>query len=205
MERDERTIVTADEVKRAVYPAQLQRFLRGAVHTPTAFSLCNVIYLRHQCTLNFVMTGETSPYDIWFGEDECPTTTRVNCNCPDPYPGLCKHICWLVFKVLKHDDLGVFTTHRFPKEHLGILIEEVGARALLVETWGRSGTHGRASPLAVPTSWPPADVDCAICFDGMVEQTKARQCQNCSNCFHAACIDRWFVQRRSCPLCRHVF
>ena len=204
MERDERTIVTLARVIQPRMPwQQVERFQRGVVRTPRAFSVCTVN--NFPGSLTFVVAGETSFYTIWFGKDECPRTTSVKCNCPDPYRGLCKHICWLVFKVLKHDDLDIFTTHRFPKERLGILLEEEGARALLVETWGRSGIHGRASPLAVPTSWPPADMDCAICFDGMVEQTKARQCQNCSNCFHEACIDRWFVQRRSCPLCRHVF
>ena len=212
MERDERTIVTEDSVKRAVYPAQWQRFQRGVVHTPRSFAVSCVT--NHAAGhLMFFMVGETSFYTIQFELDECPRTTSVKCNCPDPYRGLCKHICWLVFKVLKHDNLDIFTTHRFPKEHLGILLEEEGARTLLVETWGRSTVPLRPLPLATPaswplqlpapTSWPPSNMDCAICFDDMVEQTSARQCKKCSNCFHTACIGKWFAQKRSCPLCRH--
>lgn len=205
MERDERTLVTEAQVMHhpRIPWQQFERFRRGTVHSSRAFALLNVIKLTDG--MAFHMSGESGCYFIRFVLDSCPTTTSVRCNCPDHYPGLCKHICWLVFKVLKHDDPDIFRTGRFPKERLGTLLEDEGARALMVETWGESATPVRSSPLAVPASWPPSDVDCAICFDGMLEQRTARQCQKCSNCFHKACINRWFSQKRSCPLCRHIF
>ena len=183
---------------------QFERFRRGAIHSPRAFGLHHLVILPYR--VMFFVTGETGLYTIqcmW--PNQHSTTASVECNCPDHYPGLCKHICWLVFKVLKHGCLDIFRTHTVPKEELEFLWgHEEGATAL-VQTWGRRAPPVRSSPLAVPASWPPSDVDCAICFDGMVEQATARQCQKCSNCFDEACINRWFSQKRSCPLCRHIF
>ena len=42
--------------------------------------------------------------------------------------------------------------------------------------------------------------ECSICLVDFDESAECRQL-GCSHCFHTKCIDRWWEQRLSCPLC----
>ncbi|CAN6898983.1 unnamed protein product [Brassica oleracea] len=43
---------------------------------------------------------------------------------------------------------------------------------------------------------------CAVCMQEAEEGDKMRRLAICSHCFHAACIDTWFCEMSTCPLCR---
>lgn len=51
--------------------------------------------------------------------------------------------------------------------------------------------------------------ECAICYSviGSDMKTPDKKCATCKNCFHAACLYRWFRSSNSsgCPLCRNAF
>jgi len=211
-----------DEVCDSVPWDQFQRFRRGVVWTPQRFRLMEVSW-RSPCNLDFRMAGDTDIYRLTM--EYLPNSTegprpKISCSCPDAYPGLCKHICWLVFKVLGCDALDVFRTHRLPVVLISDLIGSQEARQSMVARWGgptggfqaitdrelsfASWTPPKQSPFGDPASWPPPNSDCTICFEDM-ERAHAKQCPACANCFHDACIATWFSHKTSCPLCRKQF
>ena len=211
--------VSHDQVMHHVEWDQFVRFRRGVAWTPRSFRLTGVRW-RDPWSLEFKMRGQTDEY-LLVVTDPTGGSPEIRCSCPDSYRGLCKHMCWLVFKVLKHTDLDVFRTRRVPSALVASLVADDAARCRLVEEWGRSdgssfeGSPDRelsfaawtpkSCPFAVPGKWPLADADCPVCFDEMQEQNSSKQCPRCSNCFHGECIDTWFAHRQSCPLCRRTF
>ena len=199
-------------VMNAVSWDQFSRFRRGVLWTPRSFKLEAV--WRYNEGMAFRVRGETGSYNV------CVRQT-VTCSCPDPFAGLCKHVCWVVFKVLRYGDLDVFRTRMVPMVRVWHFTRDEATRARLVEVWGRStGSNfqglpdrelslvgwasSKGCPFLQTEPWPPVNLECAVCFEDM-DQEKARQCPGCSNSFHDICISQWFKQKRSCPLCRKVF
>ncbi|KAM0029922.1 putative transcription factor C2H2 family [Helianthus debilis subsp. tardiflorus] len=45
-------------------------------------------------------------------------------------------------------------------------------------------------------------VDCAVCLSEFENGDKCRVLPNCKHCFHIGCIDMWFYNHSTCPLCR---
>ncbi|KAJ0609201.1 putative transcription factor C2H2 family [Helianthus annuus] len=45
-------------------------------------------------------------------------------------------------------------------------------------------------------------VDCAVCLAEFKNGEKFRVLPNCKHCFHTRCIDMWFYNHSTCPLCR---
>ena len=211
-----------DEICERTPYEQFQRFRRGVTWTPRRFELLD-IYIE-PFSIEFLMHGGTDDYRLTM--NYFPTHTNPNrdcvlgCSCPDAYPGLCKHICWLLFKVLGHSEMDVFWTHRVPKALVAELLRSSQARQELVEGPGRrrpdsfQAIHDRELSFASwtppkplfhePQNWPLTNTDCSVCFEEMQKET-ARQCPACSNCFHDDCIAKWFLHKRSCPLCRKQF
>ena len=44
------------------------------------------------------------------------------------------------------------------------------------------------------------DACCAVCMDDVAVGDMQRELR-CGHCYHQACIDRWLLKKRSCPLC----
>ena len=47
---------------------------------------------------------------------------------------------------------------------------------------------------------PPADTNCSICQEGLVQGTRLRAC---NHVFHDQCIGQWLQVNTRCPVCRH--
>lgn len=225
MERDETLRVRPDDVMNAVSWDQYSRFRRGTTWA-CRFDLQEVRDLNDSLdnSLVFSVQGDSGSYDVTFRESIIAPCTTVCCSCPDPFVGLCKHMCWVIFKVLKHDDLAVFDTGLVPMELTWHVAQNEDAQARLAELWkyrdaatlpfpGRdldrepsfaAWNFGKRCPFLQTPSWPPDNLECAVCFEDM-EQEQAKQCPGCSNSFHDVCITKWFEHKRSCPLCRKTF
>lgn len=46
---------------------------------------------------------------------------------------------------------------------------------------------------------------CNICLDECSEGQRVRNLNKCNHVFHIKCIDTWFIQNKSCPVCRTVY
>lgn len=214
-----------DTVCERVPHEQFQRYRRGVTWTPRRFELLDiwagdfeVVFLMHGDTGDYRVTMNYFPrYRHGAEVEEC----TVRCSCPDAYPGLCKHICWLLFKVLGYSETDVFFTHRVPKAIVAGLTDPdrdgVRHRELIQGPGRRRPDTFQAIPdrelsfaswtppkLQEPRDWPPINTDCSVCFEEMQKEA-SRQCPACSNCFHTACIARWLLHKRSCPLCRKQY
>ena len=43
--------------------------------------------------------------------------------------------------------------------------------------------------------------DCLICLDNLGKDTIS--CKNCNNKIHIHCVLEWYINKKTCPLCRH--
>jgi len=43
---------------------------------------------------------------------------------------------------------------------------------------------------------------CAICQNTMEQNAIVREIRSCQHSFHSECVDEWFIQHDTCPLCR---
>lgn len=222
-QRDESLHVNPDAVRDAVLWEQYERFRRGAENTPREFRLTG-LHGASPTQLEFAMRGELDAHLVTVESHAPSNQLAISCSCPDSY--LCKHTCWLLFKVLKHADLDVFSTRCIPSALLGEMFDSEDARTHMVDTWSTGGhsfplmpdaelSDRALTPLKAPektptgctfgppTCWPPPEIDCIICDYGM-ERAEARQCSVCHRCFDSACINKWFLHNMSCPTCRAV-
>lgn len=46
------------------------------------------------------------------------------------------------------------------------------------------------------------EADCGICLESIEPPQSKCQLRNCGHIFHTRCILKWFVQKKSCPVCR---
>jgi hypothetical protein len=50
-----------------------------------------------------------------------------------------------------------------------------------------------------------AQTECTICMNDFTEEDKNLQkTLECFHIFHTECINKWFLQKKECPICRHV-
>ncbi|CAH8304670.1 unnamed protein product [Eruca vesicaria subsp. sativa] len=79
------------------------------------------------------------------------------------------------------------------------------ATVLINRPWSRHRTftfrssQGRLEMVNDHSSSSPY---CVVCMQEAEEGDKMRRLTICLHCFHAECIDTWFCEMSTCPLCR---
>jgi hypothetical protein len=147
---------------------------------------------------------------------------RLHCTCPDAALNcgrlgcVCKHVCFVLFRVLKHGDVAFFSrSNVLTREEVDELSRRARRlrtevdRALLFPGPGLGGFGDGGSPdFALGTmDWAAAEEDCPICYAPLGADTTALAfCPTCRNGVHAVCVRKWLstcpAGRKTCVLCR---
>lgn len=158
-------------------------------------------------------------YVVKIENDQC------KCSCPDMkiharrHNCLCKHVCFVWFKILNADNFGLFENHHINAQDVRARLEAAvsggGSQAnrdpgvqladLLADL---SLAKARINEIVFVIAKPPADEDdCPICFEGLLGDQKDHAivgCPECKNNVHVKCITKWLQMNASktCVYCR---
>lgn len=167
------------------------------------------------CWLDFRVVGSTgSAYNVSIRCNHFRETAgSIKCNCPDANrSSYCKHVCWVVFKVLDHDDLDFFhpdlVDYPVVSCHLTTpLLDSEQARTHLAEKWRRpvepqQGVKRKRGFEQPETDKFDATEECMICYEKLAVMQGCIGCLSCNKAFHSNCLHRWRQRSITCPHCR---
>lgn len=147
---------------------------------------------------------------------------KIFCNCPDAkshakyHKCLCKHICFVIFKVLKgtvdKNNTNLFKNLFLSQEEKQKAIEKISNLDIysgndftnmdLIEKFKKIKDLDPKTLFQVNKVFVSGD-DCPICYNELEEKIKCVQCPVCNNILHSLCINKWLnMGNSSCPYCR---
>lgn len=150
---------------------------------------------------------------------------RIFCNCPDSkswakkYNVICKHCCFVVFKVLKLNfdkekylETLIFSVPQFDALKNAFQKINMNSGEDFINTWYSEKYKNISNQeKSDDGSIVPRDTDdnfCAICYDEFEEITNKnenRQCKTCKKILHKKCLEKWInMGNKNCPYCRAV-
>lgn len=166
----------------------------------------------------FKISGSTANvYNISF----YPFSGKIFCNCPDAkshakkHHCLCKHICFVLFKVLKEsvdkNNTNLFQTHYLNSEEKEKAINKINnlniydndfVNKKYLEKYEKLKNTDPKTLFSVKKEFKQED-DCPICYDTLEEVKKCVQCPVCNNILHVICMNKWLSSgNQNCPYCR---
>ena len=178
----------------------------------------------------FKICGSTkNVYTISFDKLE----HTLKCNCPDmsshciTHNCLCKHIVFVLLRVLKYYDTDVYSTLKWNEEKIAPYFEKLKANngLLLQDNLITNSELTEKYKLHINSQSKkdkdkdnkendkfscnvfPEDYECAICYDIMDikdGREKFVGCPTCKQSFHKLCIKRWLENavHKNCVYCR---
>ena len=105
---------------------------------------------------------------------------------------VCKHICFLVCKVLARNSSSFFESKKLDEDSMLALIEKVKCSRWIAAKPSYNGFDASAKPI---------DDVCPICYDDM-EPISVASCPDCYNHVHKDCIAVWLEKQVTCVYCR---
>lgn len=130
---------------------------------------------------------------------------HLTCSCPDfifnsnKKNTLCKHICFLICKILKHYDIEFFNTKVLSTPIIEKLINKISNNNIFNDL-----NYTRKTDKITLDFYKhfTKDIDdcCPICFDDMDKKELACPC--CHNMFHQECMEIWLEAQLVCSMCR---
>ena len=170
--------------------------------------------------LTFKICGSTkNVYTIIFDKSE----HKFKCNCPDmsshcvTHNCLCKHIVFVLIRVLKYTDTDVYKDLKWDNEKMEPYFEKLNSSidSLITNT---ELSEKYKSKLNLESKKDNdnnkfscntfnKDYECAICYDIMDikdDKDKFVGCPTCKQSFHKLCIKRWLENavHKNCVYCR---
>ena len=115
---------------------------------------------------------------------------------------VCKHICFIVCKILKLLDPNFFETKKLTKEQLDSLIEKLSSKDLAQIDKSLVNKIIKITLETFKNFVKPSDEgdSCPICFDDINEKTKVA-CPMCHNYIHSDCMNVCLEKRDTCLFC----
>lgn len=172
--------------------------------------------------LSFDVSGSTSniyKVNIYFA------SRMIYCNCPDAkkwaksYCVICKHCCFVLFKVLKLDlaeyesylQVLVFTPEQishikqtFQNTNISNNNEYINEEYINKYKQLLEDSKATAQQSIVPKE--TQDIMCCICYDdfeNITDISKNKQCKVCQTILHKECLNKWLQSgNNTCPYCR---
>lgn len=151
---------------------------------------------------------------------------RVACNCMDARLNcatkgcVCKHVCFVVFRVLRMTDTAFFTRLALTPEmaveihdrcatgRLGVHEQELRPTCILAPPTS-SARPTSSSSSTMPDFWtvlrpPEAEDDCPVCYDSLTVKGPMCGCPDCGKGLHVECARRWLAAAaaKTCVYCR---
>ena len=131
------------------------------------------------------------------------------CNCADhkfnssKKGTSCKHICFLVCKVMKIFDLNFFATKKLNQLQIDALIQKLTSDSL----WKDSSLAKEFEKITLDTFknfMKQLEDCCPICFNDLEENEKPilLACPTCHNYTHKECMEVWLEKQQRCVLCK---
>lgn len=130
------------------------------------------------------------------------------CNCPDhkfnsaSKNSVCKHICFLVCKILKVLNPYFFETKTLKEEHLIALLAKLSSDNI----WKDNELIKIPKTITLntfKTFTKTVDDCCPICFNDITDDDKEllNNCPTCCNYVHTECIEIWLERQQNCVFC----
>lgn len=120
---------------------------------------------------------------------------------------VCKHIAFIVCKVMKVLELYFFESKKLSDEHLQILLAKFSDKS---ELWQNKDLVRDIKEITLDTfkKFPDLIDDvCTFCYDQMSDADKPISlcCPMCNHCFHSECMDIWLENYSKCTVCSSEF
>jgi hypothetical protein len=154
--------------------------------------------------------NERESYEIKVLQNE-PTTFWCSCIDHKLNSGkkkiVCKHIAFVVCKVIQVLELNFFDSKKLTSEQLQLLLAKFSDKS---ELWKNKDFVRHIKEITLDTfkNFPsPIDDVCTFCYDQMTEDDKpiALCCPMCNHCFHSECMDIWLENYSKCTVCSSEF
>lgn len=120
---------------------------------------------------------------------------------------VCKHICFIVCKVLKIMETYFFDTKTLKPEHLQQLIDKFSDNS---DLWKDKQITRNSDVITISDfkKFPkPINDICTFCYDEMTDADipVSCACPLCKHCFHEECMDVWLEVQSKCSYCSNEF
>ena len=175
------------------------------------FYLIDTVIINNSNIPKFKICGSTQNiYTISYNTDK----NNFWCDCPDmkihcgKQNCVCKHVCFMLVRVLKHYDLQYYIDRNFTNDEITIVKNKLIAlnnmptdddqitNTSLIEKY-----KNNLNNFSIKKDTP--DEDCSICYD-LLMSTDLLGCPCCKNSFHKKCIETWLARpfAKTCVYCR---
>ncbi len=173
-------------------------------------------------TMNKKGVRESYSVDL-YNPDVYDSSKKIfNCDCPahrfksSSDNTVCKHISFIMCRVIGHITKEFFTTHRLSREEVNMIMEKMSVQReeILVhieqnrmnDTTQQLKTEGRyilQHDSFLNSTRDVSEEDCPICFDVVEAGNENRlNCPDCKKHVHKECMEIWLSRNDSCVYCR---
>lgn len=120
---------------------------------------------------------------------------------------VCKHICFIVCKVLKVLQTYYFDSKKLTPEHLAQLLSKFDSNS---EMWSDAKMVRKSNKVTIQDfkNFPTCINDtCTFCYDEMTELDRpvSVSCPLCKHCFHEECMGVWLESQSKCSFCSNNY